>query len=289
MNLPTPLDPGYRQVCESAADEIVVSFGEATWDEQRNCVTDVGIFSGGPLWGHWTFFDHGGGTSSAWDGAGVHRPVADFCFKDSTRKELDIWRRFKLGNLPVIPDSWDITMTFPQKIMHLEKDKTAWGWDRVTKVGKIGPFQLFKCHYPVWQIVDGDGKRTKHYDAYVKWAKNVSTCATSDFCCHKNLNTEGKMLMPRAQSDLCGYAVRGAVRRNTGGVVPTGAFCEFPSGMKITGGSSQVLLSFSRVRPKRFCRDGVPVRPGRRKSAAERGGLRRALQSGCRRRGEGLG
>jgi Amt family ammonium transporter len=261
MNLPTPYDPEYKQVCASAADEIVVSFGEANWDEDKNCVTDVGIFSGGPLWGHWTFFDQGGATSDAWDGAGVHRPVADFCFKDGTRKNLDIWRRFKIGNLPVVPDHWDISMTFPHHIMHLEMDRTNWGWDRVTTVVNVGSLALLECHYPVWQIVDGSGKRTEHYDAYVEWATNVSTCETSDFLCHKNINTEGKMIMPRAQSDLCGYAVRGAVRRNSRGIVPTGAFCKCSRGMKIIGDNAECHSVSRKFDPKDLAGMGCRCAP----------------------------
>jgi hypothetical protein len=43
IHLPIPSDPDYAQVCDSAADEILVSFGEAGWDPQSRCVTGVHI------------------------------------------------------------------------------------------------------------------------------------------------------------------------------------------------------------------------------------------------------
>lgn len=154
-----PGDPTYEQQCESAADEIVVTFGEAGWDPLMapgGCATNVNVYGGSPTRGHWTWIDvTGNGTSTDWEASSINLPVGSFCFEDVERTRVNIDLRWaNLGNLA-------------NPLLDLRMEKTPWGWDRVTRVGPGGI--LGTCHYPVWQIVDGDGNRTEHYDAYLRF------------------------------------------------------------------------------------------------------------------------
>merc|ERR1719414_598648 len=93
--------------------------------------------------------------------------------------------------------------------------KRPFGWDRQTiigpdarKLGGVLPWlqgisPLFLCHYPVFQIVDGDGKRTEHYSAYLDWANNDTTCTESTF--RRQLNRgQGTSLVPRLTAGKVG-------------------------------------------------------------------------------------
>jgi len=185
-HLPVASDPDYKQVCEAAADEILVSFGEAGWDPQSRCVTGVHIYGGGPLRGHWTWLDVGGGNSNDWRATGTHRPVADFCFTDESMQEVQIHRSFKVGNALEglfgfnLPEFMDWSMRMPSWVMDLRMVRKPWGWDRVTYAGP------WECHYPVFQIVDGFGSHTEHYNAYLAFANNQTDCPNSTFSCPSN-------------------------------------------------------------------------------------------------------
>eukprot|EP00438_Fugacium_kawagutii_P011501 Skav220885 [mRNA] locus=scaffold1977:58822:65105:- [translate_table: standard] len=109
----SPIDPDYKQTCSLAADEVFVSFGEASWDPETKCVkgvrrgmvvVDGGWFSwkvrggrlrgqpgwggedkqfgGGPLSGHWSWLDQGGKTSTEWSAGEGWNMKYDFCFRD---------------------------------------------------------------------------------------------------------------------------------------------------------------------------------------------------------------
>jgi len=50
------LEPGYEQRCTGAADELLVTFGEAAWDPATRCAKPVPVF-GSTGKGHWTYMD----------------------------------------------------------------------------------------------------------------------------------------------------------------------------------------------------------------------------------------
>lgn len=144
-----------------------------------------------------------------------------------------------VGNLvDALPEGWDFKMGVPPVWTHLRMNKKAWGWDRETQV-MYGA--LATCHYPVWQIVDGDGKRTEHYEKYLRWATNQSTnCpdGVSSFQCHMNRATDKTQLVARAESDLCGYSVLGAVKRYNAPYAD-GKNCKCSRGQELTGDSPE--------------------------------------------------
>jgi len=165
----SPVDPDYQQVGSQAADELLVSFGEAHWDAETRCAGPVPVAGGKK--GHWTFMDQqgpaGAGNSSVWDSNYNSRLYGDFCFRSDSFDEIDLHMYVKVIGL------W---MRIPWFAAHLTMKKTAWGWDRQTTSLMTGS-KVF--HYPVFQIIDGDGRRTQHYDAYLKWA-NTDTAATEE-------------------------------------------------------------------------------------------------------------
>ena len=92
-----------------------------------------------------------------------------------------------------LPEIIDGYVSIPHALMKLTMVKKPWGWDRVTTLGpkflRESPEKQWwrsvlpedikgfldagsdDFHYPVFQIVDGDGKRIeKNYAAYLKWA-----------------------------------------------------------------------------------------------------------------------
>lgn len=140
--------------------------------------------------------------------------------------------------LSIMPESWDFNMDVPPVYTHLKMNKKPWGWDRETQViyGRLAT-----CHYPVWQIVDGDGKRTKHYDRYLSWAKNRSTSCPGDassFWCHLNKAADDTQVVARADSDLCGYAVLGSFKREHP-PYSDGKTCKCSRGQELTGSSPE--------------------------------------------------
>jgi len=155
-------DPDYRQVGSTAADELLVSFGETHWDPKTRCAGPVPVYGGKK--GHWTFMDQKGppgeGHSALWSSVYASTLVLDFCFRSDSFDEIDIHVHIKkLG----------IWIRVPWFGMHMTMMKKPWGWDRQTTyiTGREA------LHYPVFQIVDGDGRRTQHYSTYLKWANNM--------------------------------------------------------------------------------------------------------------------
>lgn len=155
-----PVDPDYQQAGSQAADELVVSFGETHWDAETRCAGPVPVAGGRK--GHWTFMDQQGplgtGNSSIWESAVSSHLYADFCFRSDSFDEIDLYMYVKMLGVHI---------RIPWLAAHLSMKKTAWGWDRQTTSLVTGS-KVF--HYPVFQIVDGLGRRTEHYDAYLNWA-----------------------------------------------------------------------------------------------------------------------
>jgi len=206
---PISSDPDYKQSGSAAADEILVTFGEAEWDPTKRCAGRVPVFGGKK--GHWTYMDQGEGTSNIFSSTLSSRLNLNFCFRDHTMTRIDIESYFKAGNMLEgilgfnLPESIDGYFALPAWIMHLSMEKKSFGWDRVTKI-----LDLTKCralmallpdylvtlissaisseaHYPVFQIVNGQGERTKYYDSYLRWvndpeswpAFNATACAVA--------------------------------------------------------------------------------------------------------------
>jgi hypothetical protein len=151
-------DPDYQQVGDTAADELLVSFGETHWDPVTRCAGPVPTYGGKR--GHWTFMDQTGeGQNANWTTLYSNRLYLDFCFRSDKFDKID---------LHVYIKKFGVWIRVPWWGMHLTMVKTTWGWDRQTTVLTVQQV----LHYPVFQIVDGDGQRTEHYAAYLNWANN---------------------------------------------------------------------------------------------------------------------
>jgi len=140
----------------------------------------------------------------------------EFCF--TSDDEIQIHNRLLVSGQQVYIPTWAAS---------LGMRKTAFGWDRFTEFGPdsfrkipwslrfLNPLSwgelLFylgarsigsasgldqTCHYPVFRIVDGHGRRTEHYEAYLRFANEQTTCGSSNFSCPKNRG-EGFQLVAR--------------------------------------------------------------------------------------------
>lgn len=160
----------------SAADELLVTFGEATFDPQTRCVSPVPTY--GPSW---TYMNGGNETSQQWTTNLGTRLTGFFCFTDDSYTTIEVITKIYVALGPF----W-FWWTIPNWLFtRMLMEKTAFGWDRVTQIGfvpkMIGraeglPESVFEdWHYPVFQIVDGNGNRTRHYARYLAWANNDTT------------------------------------------------------------------------------------------------------------------
>lgn len=189
-------DPHYTQVGSTAADELLVTFGEAEWDEQTRCAGRVPVFGGHR--GHWTYMDqgtHGAPKSDIFDTTIGSRLNLKFCFRDHNMDHIDIHNYIKISSVVEgvglsLPETWDGYFEIPMWIMHLSMVKKPWGWDRVTTVLDLTQARLLKsflpswldleplggeAHYPVFPIVDGAGQQTEHWPHYLAWANDPSS------------------------------------------------------------------------------------------------------------------
>lgn len=219
-HLPIPSDPSYKQECESAADELLVTWGEGNWDPEALCFRDVFVAFGSPNKGMWTHMNSGDNTGDGWNATNAISLMADFCFTDGTFQKIELHLKVRVGGLLdaalgyTLPESIDGYVEVPRAIMALNMVKKPWGWDRETVLGpdarKLrgvlrGDFHQWLdnvnkiCHYPVFQIVDGNGERTEHYDAYLAWANtDFPECAGENqgFDCPWNMG-KGTSLVGR--------------------------------------------------------------------------------------------
>jgi len=212
-NLPIPGDPDFPYDFPTACDELLITWGDVTWDPQSRC-TSPNWQVGGPV-GHWTFNDIGDGKSNVWLGPSG-RGFISFCFSSDAFDAIDAFVAF-LFPAPVRPlleilgwervgGGFDGYYWVPTAVVKWTMQKTAWGWARVTTVGNFGgggdqqkamdsmPIEIaallrapLKTHrYPVFQIVDGMGARTDNYEAYLRWANTDRgencTCGPTQGC-----------------------------------------------------------------------------------------------------------
>jgi len=167
-------DPTYASQCNfgQRVPELLISWGEAEWDAKSRCTGRV--YQNGGAKGHWTFNDMGSGKNNVWtsdtaDSACISPQWSflQFCCVDSTCQTIDVGVFFESALL-----------TLGSRLYHFSMVNMSWGWDRVTQ--GLGA----DWHYPVFQIVNGDGKRTSHYDSYLQWA-GPSRDAGCGSCCGK--------------------------------------------------------------------------------------------------------
>eukprot|EP00972_Heterocapsa_arctica_P019182 2830539-Heterocapsa_arctica.AAC.1 len=186
--------------------ELLVSFGEGgedgtAYEQETRCVTPITIYGGN----RWTAPN----TLAGRGGLAFHqmlRNTLSFCFTNDTHEEVQIYQKVpapmaSLGAVPLGPvaasllgfyDAGDGYVWTPNSLMSMRMVKTPWGWDRVTTMLDTiqdvkAPFwhpepllNLLKeaqrravAHYPLIQVVDGDGKRTKYYKEYLAFMKGV--------------------------------------------------------------------------------------------------------------------
>lgn len=230
---PYPEEPTYRQTCSLAADEVFVHFGEAAWNPTTKCVTGVRQFGGGPLSGHWTWLDQGGQTSDQWAAGEGWNMKYDFCFRDEAMTYIDVLIRVSLSR--AVADTLGLESMFPPHVEvtvpvwlnNVGMKKTAFGWDRVTTIGPSWLRNLIRhafkstviqavfgmgtglgagdflsdgleCHYPLLQIVDGNGNRTKYFQDYLNYINKGTSCDSSTFDCPKN-RAPGTVVLGRLQ------------------------------------------------------------------------------------------
>jgi len=186
--------------------EVLASFGEggddgAAYEQETRCVTPITLYGGN----RWTAQDNQGGRGLLAFHQGV-RNTLSFCFTNDTHDEVKIYQKmlasmaalgpFRIGavaaSLLGFYDAGDGYVWIPNSLMSMGMVKKPWGWDRVTTVLDTiqdvkAPFwhpepllNLLKeaqraaaAHYPLIQVVDGYGKRTKYYDEYLAFMKTV--------------------------------------------------------------------------------------------------------------------
>jgi len=138
--------------------ETLVCFGDepGVWDAKTRTLKNVG-YCGDK--GHWTFPNTVMGEVQASQIIDV-RMNADLVFENEDMNEVYIAPRVR----DPVTGIW---IQAPKAAFAMKMFKTEWGWNRKTSVG----FLPDEWNYPMVQIVDGDGKRTKYYDEYLEFMK----------------------------------------------------------------------------------------------------------------------
>jgi len=164
--------------------ETLICFGDypTTWVPDKRMLQDVG-YCGEK--GHWTYPNVAFGKAQAFDDI-LNRTNADFIFENEEMTEIYVSPRVR----DPITGSWTHA---PRFMFEMLMFKTEWGWNRKTTCGNVAgaivrndilaqilPVSIIKLvqsgetppdawNYPMVQIVDGDGKRTKYYDEYLQF------------------------------------------------------------------------------------------------------------------------
>eukprot|EP00928_Gymnodinium_smaydae_P100749 TRINITY_DN9957_c0_g2_i2.p1 TRINITY_DN9957_c0_g2~~TRINITY_DN9957_c0_g2_i2.p1 ORF type:complete len:477 (+),score=20.65 TRINITY_DN9957_c0_g2_i2:105-1535(+) len=214
--IPLPGYPDYRQVCPFAAEEVLVSWGEAAWNPETLCATGVSQYSGSPVSGQWAWLNDGTNSSASWLGGRLWNAEYSFCFRDSTMQFIDVFLSIPLNTLfPSLFKNSQIRFPVPVWMNNVGMAKKLWGWDRVTTIGPAwlrSIHQFFGadrwlpiigggCHYPVLPIVDGRGERTQFYDKYLAYVNQTTDCDLPSFTCPVNRGN-GTLVIGRLSGPL---------------------------------------------------------------------------------------
>jgi hypothetical protein len=165
--------------------ETLIAFGDepAGWFPEEKILKNVG-YCGEK--GHWTFPNVISGQIQT-EGVMLARMNADLVFENEDMSQIYICPRVR----DPLTKRW---IEAPRCVFEMLMFKTEWGWDRKTSVGNLEacmqhpevveklmpPFvsKFMECgatpnewNYPMVQIVDGDGNRTKYYDEYLEFMK----------------------------------------------------------------------------------------------------------------------
>lgn len=166
--------------------ETLVSFGDkgTEWEPESGCLGPVPGYGGHRP--HWTFTNTAGGSFQLASGSMPSRITANFCFDDKTQQNLDVVVGVLAGN------DW---LFLPTWLGQMRMERTSYGWNRITVLGpnvsqtlnKYGKFLKYgqgvlqdffdilnvgdsgAMQYPVVQVVDGDGQKTKYWDEYMQY------------------------------------------------------------------------------------------------------------------------
>jgi len=180
--------------------EVLLTFGDdAVWQQETGCVTPVPFYGG--TQGHWTAYNAECGRS-LWDQFVKTKLTLSFCFTDVAQEHIDIYSKIRPWPTVIRPllrvlgfqDAGDGYLFVPHGLFKMSMNKRSWGWDRETHItgswtrdrdvlseieaatpgflwsGLEWALSYAKAaqHYPVFQIVDGDGQRTVHYETYLR-------------------------------------------------------------------------------------------------------------------------
>eukprot|EP00967_Tisochrysis_lutea_P022108 scaffold25193_cov29-Tisochrysis_lutea.AAC.1 len=170
----------------TAAEELVVSFSEGVWHPASRCVKPVPTYGGHR--GHWTWFDVDGEGHNAGAGSGL-RGNYEFCYQDDNTIKINMRYRLFGAVWVVVPDFFTtltmerrnfgltrVTRVGPDQLRRLQAD---WTWFFLLPIpvhvvlriiGLMAPVSQPLYNYPMYRIVDTYGRRTRHYDAYLRFA-----------------------------------------------------------------------------------------------------------------------
>jgi len=206
-----------RPFPHTPSQETLVSFGDkgTDYDSESGCLGPVPGYGG--FRPHWTFTNNANGRFQL-GGSMSSRITANFCFEDDTQQDLDVVAAVLAG------DQW---LPLPTWLGRMRMERTSYGWNRITtwgpnvsqtlnKYGKFlkygqGVLQTFfdilnvgdtgSMQYPVIQVVDGDGQKTKYWDEYMKYVSGPGND-------HKDTQLSGvftPQFTPRYQQKCFGY------------------------------------------------------------------------------------
>lgn len=165
----TGKDCRYEHNFPQAVSEFIASFGEAVWDPQTRCAGPVPGY-GSDYGGIWTYgVSHGLSSNIYSFGSDLTKSSLTFCFTDDSYTKIDI----KVYNTP--PGGFittEVSSLFMSFTMVKLRSEPAIVWDRVTTT--FGGLLTSEQHYPLYQVVDGDGKPTIYYESYLAWARSQS-------------------------------------------------------------------------------------------------------------------
>lgn len=210
-------DPSYKLVASRAANELLFSIPFGSYDPVSRCLPLVSMYGGPAGAVTWTFMNEdGNGHNDLWDTALAGRSRQLICFRDAKMDVIDVilllseesFLQYKQSMMkpaeavspaaaaalqamqaeeyPSPPESDVKIIRLPQDFMEFTMVKTAWGWSRDSLF--MRNFSNITYHYPVFQIVDGNGERTEHYDAYLAWANQNQDCPEgSNVTCAQNM------------------------------------------------------------------------------------------------------